>query len=162
MNAYLASVLENVKTKHGSEPDFVQTVEEVLVLSGACDRGTPSMRRSICWVAWSSERMFTFRVVWCDDSNQWHTNRGWRCRFNGAIGAQGGLLQRRTCTKASLSSSVSSRPSKQPDRSAHRRRQGAVPTSIRRQSDAPKSCASARLHDRSVPLHQVGHRRSRR
>ena len=27
MNAYLASVLENVKTKHGNEPEFVQTVE---------------------------------------------------------------------------------------------------------------------------------------
>ena len=30
MNAYLASVLENVRTKHGNEPEFVQTVEEVL------------------------------------------------------------------------------------------------------------------------------------
>ena len=36
MNAYLASVLENVRTKHGNEPEFVQTVEEVL--SGACHR----------------------------------------------------------------------------------------------------------------------------
>ena len=30
MNAYLASVIENVKTKHANEPEFVQTVEEVL------------------------------------------------------------------------------------------------------------------------------------
>ena len=29
MNAYLSSVLENVRTKHGNEPEFVQTVEEV-------------------------------------------------------------------------------------------------------------------------------------
>ena len=29
MNAYLASVIENVKKKHGNEPEFVQTVEEV-------------------------------------------------------------------------------------------------------------------------------------
>ena len=29
MNAYLASVIENVKHKHGDEPEFVQTVEEV-------------------------------------------------------------------------------------------------------------------------------------
>ena len=29
MNAYLASVIENVKAKHGNEPEFVQTVEEV-------------------------------------------------------------------------------------------------------------------------------------
>ena len=30
MNAYLASVIENVKAKHANEPEFVQTVEEVL------------------------------------------------------------------------------------------------------------------------------------
>ena len=29
MNAYLASVIENVKTKHVGEPEFVQTMEEV-------------------------------------------------------------------------------------------------------------------------------------
>ena len=27
MNAYVASVIENVKKKHGNEPEFVQTVE---------------------------------------------------------------------------------------------------------------------------------------
>ena len=30
MNKYLADVLESVRTKHGNEPEFVQTVEEVL------------------------------------------------------------------------------------------------------------------------------------
>ena len=30
MNAYVQSVIENVKKKHGNEPEFVQTVEEVL------------------------------------------------------------------------------------------------------------------------------------
>ena len=30
MNAYVASVIESVKQKHGNEPEFVQTVEEVL------------------------------------------------------------------------------------------------------------------------------------
>ena len=30
MNAYIESVIETVKKKHGSEPEFVQTVEEVL------------------------------------------------------------------------------------------------------------------------------------
>ena len=41
MNAYLASVLENVKAKHGNEPEFVQTVEEVCQLPGARDREAP-------------------------------------------------------------------------------------------------------------------------
>ena len=30
MNKYLADVLESGRTKHGNEPEFVQTVEEVL------------------------------------------------------------------------------------------------------------------------------------
>lgn len=30
MNKYLESVIENVRTKHANEPEFVQTVEEVL------------------------------------------------------------------------------------------------------------------------------------
>lgn len=32
MNAYLTSVIENVKKKHSNEPEFVQTVEEVFSL----------------------------------------------------------------------------------------------------------------------------------
>ena len=30
MNKYLESVIENVRTKYANEPEFVQTVEEVL------------------------------------------------------------------------------------------------------------------------------------
>ena len=39
MNAYLASVIETVKEKYASEPEFVQTVEEVfLSLEPVCQR----------------------------------------------------------------------------------------------------------------------------
>ena len=31
MNAYIESVIETVRKKHGNEPEFVQTVEEVLI-----------------------------------------------------------------------------------------------------------------------------------
>ena len=44
MNAYLASVIENVKKKHGDEPEFVQTVEEVLSFS-APTRPAPERAR---------------------------------------------------------------------------------------------------------------------
>ena len=38
------------------------------------------------------ERMFTFRICWMDDAGQWHTNTGYRCQFNGALGPyKGGL-----------------------------------------------------------------------
>ena len=36
--------------------------------------------------------MFTFRVCWMADDGTWHTNIGYRCQFNGAIGPyKGGL-----------------------------------------------------------------------
>ena len=93
MNAYLASVLENVKTKHGNEPEFVQTVEEVLSsLEPVIDAHPEYEKVDLLGRMVEPERMFTFRVVWCDDNGQWHTNRGWRCQFNGAIGPyKGGL-----------------------------------------------------------------------
>ena len=93
MNAYLASVLENVKTKHGNEPEFVQTVEEVLTsLEPVIEKHPEYEKVDLLGRMVEPERMFTFRVVWCDDNGQWHTNRGWRCQFNGAIGPyKGGL-----------------------------------------------------------------------
>ena len=93
MNAYLASVLESVKTKHGNEPEFVQTVEEVLSsLEPVIEKHHEYEKVDLLGRMVEPERMFTFRVVWCDDNGQWHTNRGWRCQFNGAIGPyKGGL-----------------------------------------------------------------------
>ena len=114
MNAYLASVLENVKTKHGNEPEFVQTVEEVLSsLEPVIEKHPEYEKVDLLGRMVEPERMFTFRVVWCDDNGQWHTNRGWRCSST-ALSAptRAACASRRTCTKASLSSSVSSRPSR--------------------------------------------------
>ena len=93
MNAYLASVLENVRTKHGNEPEFVQTVEEVLSsLEPVIEKHPENEPVDLLNRLDAPERMYPFRVVWCDDNGQWHTNRGWRCQFNGAIGPyKGGL-----------------------------------------------------------------------
>lgn len=47
---------------------------------------------SISGFGLTAERMFTFRVVWMADDGTWHTNVGYRCQFNGAIGPyKGGL-----------------------------------------------------------------------
>ena len=93
MNKYLADVLESVRTKHGNEPEFVQTVEEVLSsLEPVIEKHPEYEKVDLLGRMVEPERMFTFRVVWCDDAGQWHTNRGWRCQFNGAIGPyKGGL-----------------------------------------------------------------------
>ena len=93
MNAYLASVIENVKSKHANEPEFVQTVEEVLTsLEPVIDQHPEYEKVDLLNRMVEPERMFTFRVCWMGDDGTWHTNTGWRCQFNGAIGPyKGGL-----------------------------------------------------------------------
>ena len=93
MNAYVASVIDYVKTTHGNEPEFVQTVEEVLSsISPIMDAHPEYEKVDLLKRMVEPERMFTFRVCWMDDKGEYHTNRGWRCQFNGAIGPyKGGL-----------------------------------------------------------------------
>ena len=93
MNAYVASVIETVKAKHGNEPEFVQTVEEVFSsISPVMDKHPEYEKADLLNRMVEPERMFTFRVVWMDDKGDYHTNIGYRCQFNGAIGPyKGGL-----------------------------------------------------------------------
>jgi len=93
MNAYVARVIENVRAKHASEPEYVQTVEEVLEsLSPVIDRHPEYEKVDLLGRMVEPERMFTFRVCWMDDAGQWHTNLGYRFQFNGALGPyKGGL-----------------------------------------------------------------------
>ena len=93
MNTYLTSVIENVKKKHGNEPEFVQTVEEVFSsLEPVIEKHPEYEKVDLLNRMVEPERMFTFRVSWEDDQGQWHTNIGYRCQFNGALGPyKGGL-----------------------------------------------------------------------
>ncbi len=93
MSKYVDQVIANVKEKHGNEPEFVQTVEEVLSsLAPVIDQHPEYEKVDLLGRMVEPERMFTFRVVWEDDNGQIHTNIGYRCQFNGAIGPyKGGL-----------------------------------------------------------------------
>ena len=100
MNAYVKRVIDYVKEKHSNEPEFVQTVEEVLSsISPMMDKHPEYEKADILTRMVEPERMFTFRVVWTDDAGQTHTNIGYRCQFNGAIGPyKGGLrFQKNVC-----------------------------------------------------------------
>ena len=93
MNAYVESVIANVKAKHKDEPEFIQTVEEVLSsLSPVIDAHPEYVEADLLNRMVEPERMISFRVVWTDDNGKVHTNTGYRCQYNGAIGPyKGGL-----------------------------------------------------------------------
>ena len=93
MNAYLASVLENVRKKYPYQPEFIQTCEEVLTsLEPAINAHPEYEQADLLNRLTEPERIFSFRVCWTDDKGVNHTNRGWRVQFNGAIGPyKGGL-----------------------------------------------------------------------
>ena len=85
MNAYIESVIETVKKKHGNEPEFVQTVEEVLTSLDPVISAHPEYEAvDLLGRLVEPERMFTFRVVWTDDAGK-HESGG--CiRFTGRCG----------------------------------------------------------------------------
>ena len=92
MSKYVDQVIANVKEKHGNEPEFVQTVEEVLSsLAPVIDQHPEYEKADLLGRMVEPERMFTFRVVWEDDNGEIHTNIGYRCQFNGAIGRRPAL-----------------------------------------------------------------------
>ena len=87
LNKYVEETIAYVREKHADEPEFVQTVEEVLSsLSPVIDKHPEYEKADLLKRMVEPERMFTFRVVWTDDAGKTHTNIGYRCQFNGAIG----------------------------------------------------------------------------
>ncbi|MCR4854776.1 MAG: NADP-specific glutamate dehydrogenase [Erysipelotrichaceae bacterium] len=93
MNQYARDVIAYVKGKYGDQPEFVQTVEEVLSsIAPVIDAHPEYADADLLKRMVEPERMFRFRVVWTDDEDKVHTNVGYRCQFNGAIGPyKGGL-----------------------------------------------------------------------
>ena len=93
MNEYVSSVISYVKEKYAHQPEFVQTVEEVLTsVSPVIDAHPEYVKADLLKRMVEPERFFRFRVVWTDDNNNVKVNIGYRCQFNGAIGPyKGGL-----------------------------------------------------------------------
>lgn len=93
MNAYMQQVLDTVKKRDASEPEFIQTVEEVFKsLEVVIDKHPEFQKAGLLERMVEPDRMISFRVTWTDDKGEAHVNRGYRCQFNGAIGPyKGGL-----------------------------------------------------------------------
>ena len=93
MNQYVSNTINRIKNKYPYEPEFIQTVEEVLTsLSPVIDMHPEYEKSDLLGRMTEPERMITFRVSWVDDNGQTHVNTGYRCQFNGAIGPyKGGI-----------------------------------------------------------------------
>ena len=93
MNKYIERVLEETRAKNATEPEFLQTVEEVLTsLEPVIDAHPEYEKVALLERMVEPERVIEFRVTWMADDGQWHVNRGYRVQYNGAIGPyKGGL-----------------------------------------------------------------------
>ena len=93
LNSYVKSVVDAVAKKNANEPEFVQTVTEVLEsLAPVIDQHPEYEKYSLLERMVEPERQISFRVTWVDDNNKVKVNRGYRVQFNGAIGPyKGGL-----------------------------------------------------------------------
>ncbi len=91
--SYTKSVIESVKKRYSNQPEFCQTVEEVLSSLEKCVDSHPEYEKNaLLERIVEPERTFTFKVVWQSDDGRYHVNTGYRCQFNGAIGPyKGGL-----------------------------------------------------------------------
>ena len=102
-NQYLLQVLENVKKRNPGEPEFIQTVTEVLEsLEPVIDRRPDLVAAGVVDRMVEPERQIIFRVPWMDDNGNMQVNRGFRIQFNSAIGPYKGGLRFHPTVNASI------------------------------------------------------------
>ncbi len=102
MNAYVATVIAELKDRYANEPEYLQSVLTWLeMIDPALDdpryEKLDLLRRMV-----EPERMFTFLVPWVDDRGMAHTNHGYRVQFNSAIGPYKGGLRFRADVNPSV------------------------------------------------------------
>ena len=98
MSDYVDRVIAATKAKNAQEPEFLQTVEEVLSsLKPVIEQHPEYEKAALLERMVEPERVIEFRVVWTDDEGNAQVNRGYRVQFNGAIGPyKGGLRFHKT------------------------------------------------------------------
>ena len=102
-NAYLADLYERVAKRNAGEPEFLQTVEEVLEsLSPVADQRQDLIDAGVFDQMVEPERQIMFRVGWVDDQGKTQVNRGYRIQFNSAIGPYKGGLRFHPSVNASI------------------------------------------------------------
>ncbi|MBQ6544501.1 MAG: NADP-specific glutamate dehydrogenase, partial [Lachnospiraceae bacterium] len=90
---YVDRVLESLKERNASEPEFIQAATEVLNTLRPVVALHPEYEKAkLLERLVEPERTVIFRVPWIDDKGELQINRGYRIQFNSAIGPyKGGL-----------------------------------------------------------------------
>ena len=91
--SYVSEVIEKVAEKNPMQPEFLQTVKEVLEsLEPVIEANPQYQKAAILERITEPERQVMFRVPWVDDNGKVQVNRGYRVQFNSALGPyKGGL-----------------------------------------------------------------------
>ncbi len=103
MEAKIKAFMDEVKTRNGHEPEFIQAVQEVAetvipyILKNEIYSGKNILLRMV-----EPERLVSFRVAWVDDKGEIHVNRGYRIQMNSAIGPYKGGLRFHPSVNASI------------------------------------------------------------
>ena len=92
-NQYLNELMEKVVKRNAGEPEFHQTVKEVLEsIEPVIEQSPQYVTSGVLERMVEPERIIKFRVPWVDDNGKVQVNRGFRIQFNSAIGPyKGGL-----------------------------------------------------------------------
>jgi len=92
-SAYLNDLMQRVEKRNPGEPEFHQTVREVLEsIEPVLEKRPDYITSGVVERMVEPERIIKFRVPWVDDNGNVQVNRGFRIQFNSAIGPyKGGL-----------------------------------------------------------------------
>lgn len=91
---YIEQVILDTETRNPNQPEFMQTVREVLnSLRPAVEKNEALYRKyAILERLVEPDRIISFRVSWVDDKGNTQVNKAYRVQHNGAIGPyKGGL-----------------------------------------------------------------------
>lgn len=103
MEAKINKFMDEVRSRNGHEPEFIQAVQEVAetvipyIAKNEIYNGKNILLRMV-----EPERLISFRVAWVDDSGEIHVNRGYRIQMNSAIGPYKGGLRFHPSVNASI------------------------------------------------------------
>ncbi|MEM8998781.1 MAG: NADP-specific glutamate dehydrogenase [Bacteroidota bacterium] len=103
MEAKIKAFMDEVRSRNGHEPEFIQAVQEVAetvipyIVKNDIYHGKNILLRMV-----EPERLLSFRVAWVDDEGEIHVNRGYRIQMNSAIGPYKGGLRFHPTVNASV------------------------------------------------------------